>query len=113
MYALTGKSTQSGKRRCGTTYLEHENMPNVLTEKDAMGLMRTCRRWKGRRTIYKLRRGRGTGRRRSQSGCRLGGARHICDHGYRKRQPCSGREAVGPHDTKTPADLRRGRLQRS
>eukprot|EP00965_Chrysotila_dentata_P099785 3297573-Pleurochrysis_carterae.AAC.1 len=52
---------------------------------------------------------------RNQDACRLETRpfAEICD-GYRKRQTCiSGREEVGPHGTSTPADLRRGRLQRS
>eukprot|EP00965_Chrysotila_dentata_P263108 6214764-Pleurochrysis_carterae.AAC.1 len=89
------KATRKG--RCGTTYLDHENMLKALCE------------WKpGAVAEPQPRRGRGAGRRRSQSGCRLGGSVHICD-GYQKRQTCSGREEVGPHGMKTPADLRRGR----
>eukprot|EP00965_Chrysotila_dentata_P168922 5577839-Pleurochrysis_carterae.AAC.2 len=58
----------------------------------------------------KPRRGRGAGQRRSHSGCPRGGSRHIYD-GHRKRQPYSGREEVGPHGIKTPADSRSGRWQ--
>eukprot|EP00965_Chrysotila_dentata_P117020 3867437-Pleurochrysis_carterae.AAC.1 len=64
MLTVRTKGTRKGRKgRCGTTYLDHENMPKVGT---------------GGRASYKpeavaepqLMRGHGAGRRRSQSGCR-------------------------------------------